>query len=105
MLCFQAISLNKTDLVTGVINNQTQHQKIIIAQSIQQSRNLAILAIGSRGIKKPAPKAQGAQKKGKRREKRDYFNYIPIYLYLKVYQTVDKNEAVQFISFSLIREK
>ena len=60
---------------------------------------------GTRGIKKPAPKAQGAQKKGKRREKRDYFNYIPIYLYLKVYQTVDKNEAVQFISFSLIREK
>ena len=59
----------------------------------------------TRGIKKPAPKAQGAQKKGKRREKRDYFNYIPIYLYLKVYQTVDKNEAVQFISFSLIREK
>ena len=60
---------------------------------------------GTRGIKKPAPKAQGAQKKGKRRGKRDYFNYIPIYLYLKVYQTVDKNEAVQFISFSLIREK
>ena len=60
---------------------------------------------GTRGTKKAAPKAQGAQKKGKRREKRDYFNYIPIYLYLKVYQTVDKNEAVQFISFSLIREK
>ena len=30
---------------------------------------------------------------------------FPIYLYLKVYQTVNKNEAVQFISFSLIREK
>ena len=45
------------------------------------------------------------RKKGKRRGKMDYFKYIPIYLYLKVYQTVNKNEAVQFISFSLIREK
>ena len=70
-----------------------------------KERSVPRLWPGTRGIKKPAPKAQGAQKKGKRREKRDYFNYIPIYLYLKVYQTVDKNEAVQFISFSLIREK
>ena len=59
----------------------------------------------TKGHEKTSAAGARGMKKGKRREKRDYFKYIPIYLYLKVYQTVNKNEAVQFISFSLIREK
>ena len=56
----------------------------------------------TKGHEKTSAAGARGMKKGKKKEKKGLF---PIYLYLKVYQTVNKNEVVQFISFSLIREK